>query len=240
MTAVDVPTDRLDALEAKLDLLTQQMALLTADVHRREREREAFDDLRRDLTRVSEGAMELASRELETLEADPADVVRLLRRFVEAAPTLERALVALDQMSELFDDVAPLAPSMMTSAASRLEELQRRGYFDMATAAVAVVDRVVTNFDEDDVAQLGENVVTMLETLKEITQPEMLAMASHVVDAVRRQQHVVELEPEEPPSLWALLRQLRDPDVRRGMARALGTLQAVSKETGPRYHEGDS
>ena len=40
-------------------------------------------------------------------------------------------------------------------------------------------------------------------------------------------------EPAEAPSLWSLLRQVRDPDVRRGMGRALHTLRAVSAETGP-------
>ena len=94
---VERPVDRLDALEAKIDLLAEQMAVLTAEVEYRRRQREMFDDLTSDLSRVGEDALMMATRELESLSqtADPADTVRLLRRLVEVAPTLDRALVGL-------------------------------------------------------------------------------------------------------------------------------------------------
>ena len=69
--------------------------------------------------------------------------------------------------------------------------------------------------------------------MKEITQPELLVLLQHMIDALQRQQEAVIAEPTEPPSLWALAKKLRDPDVRKGMARALNTLAAVSAETGP-------
>jgi hypothetical protein len=44
---------------------------------------------------------------------------------------------------------------------------------------------------------------------------------------VQRQQRYVEQEPEKPPSLFQLARRLRNPEIRRGMGRALNTLSAV-------------
>jgi len=170
MTITDVPTDRLDVLEAKIDRLTDQLSALTN----------------------------------------------------------------LGMVSELVADVSRLGPEIMTGAVDRLEEVDRKGYFRFAGAAVGVADRVVTNFDEHDVELLGDNVVTMLEALREVTQPEMLAFVSRMVGAVHAEQEAVDREPDDPPSLWALARQLRDPDVRRGMARALRTLRSVAVETGPR------
>ncbi|MFO7700298.1 MAG: DUF1641 domain-containing protein, partial [Acidimicrobiia bacterium] len=35
-------------------------------------------------------------------------------------------------------------------------------------------------------------------------------------------------EPEEPPGLFTLMGKLRDPEIRRGMGRALDTFAAVS------------
>jgi len=234
MTTVELPTDRLDALESKIDRLTEQMAMLTVEAEHRRRQREAFDDLTGDLARVSEGAMDVAVRELDSLSqtADLADTVKLLRRFVEVAPTLERALVGLSAVAELVDDAAPLGSDVMAMVTERLDAVERKGYFRFATAALGVADQVVTNFDEHDVEQLGENVVAILEALREVTQPEMLVFLSRMIDAVHAEQVAVDMEPAEPPSLWALARQVRDPDVRRGMARALHTLRAVSVETG--------
>ncbi len=235
MTVTEAPPDRLEAVEAKLDLLTEQMAVLTADAELRRRQRESMEELAGDLAHISEDVMVVASRELESLSqtADLADTLRLLRRFVEVAPTLERALVALEAVTSFVDDAAPMGGDVMAMVTERLAEAEQRGYFDFARASARVADRVVSNFDESDIDQLGDNVVTILETVREITQPEMLALLGRMVDAVQAERVAIEQESAEPPSLWALARQVRDPDVRRGMGRALHTLRAVSAETGP-------
>ena len=142
-------------------------------------------------------------------------------------------LTNLGMVSELVADVTQLGPDVRASAVDLLDEVDRKGYFRFAGAAVGVADRVVTNFDEHDVELLGDNVVAMLEALREVTQPEMLAFLSRMIDAVHTQQEAVDDESADPPSLWALARQVRDPDVRRGMGRALNTLRSVAAETGP-------
>lgn len=177
MTATEVAPSPTHVLEAKIDLLTEQMAILTAEAELRGQQRQIFDGLSADLSRVSEGAMEMAI--------------------------------------------------------DRLAEAEERGYFAFARAGAGVIDRVVTGFEEEEVTQLGENVVTILETIKEITQPEMLTLLGHMVDAVKLQQERVGAEPAKAPSLRALLKMVRDPDVRRGMSRALETLRVASVETGP-------
>ena len=235
MTVTDAPIGRLEALDAKIDRLTEQMAVLTAEADQRRRQRESLADLTEDLSRVSEGAVTMATRELESLSqtVDLAETVRLLRRLLEVAPTLERVLVGLNTAVELVDDAAPLGTDMVALVTDRLATADERGYFRFASAAAGVADRVVTNFDEHDVELLGNNVVAMLEALREVTQPEMLAFLTRAVDAVQAEQLAVATEPAEPPSLWALARQMGDPDVRRGLSRALQTLRAVSVETGP-------
>jgi hypothetical protein len=55
-----------------------------------------------------------------------------------------------------------------------------------------------------------------------------------MIEAIERQRLAIEAEPAEAPSLWQLAQQMRQPEVRLGLSRALTTLQAVSDvETGP-------
>ena len=76
--------DRLAALETKIDLLTDRLSLLTDEAEQRARQRRMFEELGGDLSRISGDAMDLLTRELESLTAtaDLADTVRLLRLFV--------------------------------------------------------------------------------------------------------------------------------------------------------------
>ena len=71
-------------------------------------------------------------------------------------------------------------------------------------------------------------MVHILDIVKDLTQPEMLAVANRMLEAVQRQQRLADLEPDEPPSLLALAGRMRDPEVRRGLGRALNTFKAIS------------
>lgn len=233
-TAVDAP-GRMEALERKIDALSEQVAFLAEEARLRQMQREMYSELLADLNPIASDAMAVATRELETIRrtADLGDVLSLLRKLIEVAPRIERMLGMADALADLTDDFMPLTSDVMALAGDRLEILQQRGYFEFARAGFGVVDRVVTGFTEDDVVALGDNVVTMLNTVKEITQPDMLVLLQRMIDALDRQRYAIEAEEEEPPSMWALLKKMRDPDVRRGLNRALNTLGSVSAETGP-------
>ncbi len=234
MTTV-APTDRMEALERKIDVLSEHVAFLAEDAATRRRQREQFDELLADVTPLAGEAMAVATNRLQELQhrGELGNLVHLLSRLVEVAPTLDRMLAMLDSLSELSADAMPLTNDAMALASERLADLQHRGYFEFARAGFGIVDEVVTNFTEDDVRQLGDNVVTMLNTIKELTQPEMLGMLRHMIDGLQRQQRALRDEPLAAPSLWALAKKMRDPDVRKGIDRALNTLGAVSAETGP-------
>ncbi len=130
-----------------------------------------------------------------------------------------------DPWAELVEDMAPVAREAMTSLTEILAEVERRGYFGFARSGMGVVDKVVTSFSEEDVQALGDNIVLIFETIKQMTQPEVMRMLRRTVDVVG------EAEPAEPPSLFALVRELREPEVRRGLSRAISMLRSVGADT---------
>ena len=73
--------------------------------------------------------------------------------------------------------------------------------------------------------QSGDNVVTILTTVRNMTQPEIMAMANNALGAIQ------EVPPEsETPSVLTLLRELSNPRTRRGMARMISLLQILDEE----------
>jgi uncharacterized protein YjgD (DUF1641 family) len=101
-----------------------------------------------------------------------------------------------------------------------------KGYFAFARQGGLIADRVVTEFSEDDVAALGDNVVTILNAVKEMTQPEVMGLVQRTALTVQD----VEEEHLEPPSMFALLKSMRDPQTRRGLARVMSMLHTVGEE----------
>jgi len=222
--------DRIAELEGKLDAMLTQLDIVVAELLEQRMRREQWAELVADATPLAGEAMAIASRELEDVQewVEPADMLRLLRRILRNTNNIEDGMAKYESAMEFIDDVGPLTSGAFLKLLELFDEYERRGYFEFASAGLGVVDRIVTNYSKEDVDALGDNVVHMLDIVKNLTQPEMLAVAERLLDVVQRQQQVEALEPQDPPSLFALAGKMRDPDVRMGMARALNTFKAVS------------
>ena len=109
----------------------------------------------------------------------------------------------------------------MLTAMARLDDLERRGYFGFARGGTEVLDRVVTSFADDDIEQLGDNIVLILNTIKEMTQPEIMRMLQRTAQEVR------DAEVEEI-GLFRLMWRMRNPAVRRGLSRVLKVLESLA------------
>lgn len=220
--------DRMDALEAKLDRIADQVAAIAAESAQQRRRRESMEELVGDVTPLLASGMESVGAELEHADIDLGDLKRLALRMAASADRLDGMLVQLESLSELAADAAPFAGTAMASATVKLAELDEKGYFAFARQAGGILDEIVTNYTEDDVANLGDNVVLILDTVKQMTQPEVMGLLSQTAGAIHDEAEAALAGPEEPPSLFALMGQMRDPEVRMGLQRALSMLRSIS------------
>jgi len=227
---METATDRIVELERKLDTMSGQLDLIAKELREQRLRRQQWDELVSDLSPIAAEAMELASNELEAIQdfVQPEDMLRLLRRILRNTNNIEDGMARYESLMDFLDDAGTLTNEAFVKILTTLEMFEQRGYFEFANAGLDVVDEIVTAYSKEDVEALGENVVQMLDIVKNLTQPEMLAVATRMLDAVQRQQTTAELEPAEPPGLFKLAGQIRDPEVRRGLARALNTFKAVS------------
>jgi len=69
--------------------------------------------------------------------------------------------------------------------------------------------------------------VLILNTVKTLTQPEIMNLAGNLTSAFQEAEaHADEL----PTSLFSIVGQMRDPDVRRGLAVTMQVLKTISKQ----------
>ncbi|MEN8238940.1 MAG: DUF1641 domain-containing protein [Actinomycetota bacterium] len=223
-------TDRTVELEQKLDQMSAQLDLVVAELREQRLRREQWQELMSDLGPITTEAMGIASRELEAVQdwVEPADMLRLLRRIVRNTNNIEEGMAKYESAMEFVSDLGPLTAEAFMKALNTLEDYESRGYFEFIGSGLGVVDRIVTGYSKEEVEALGDNVVDMLDIIKDLTQPEMLAVADRLLDVVARQQRVEALEIQDPPTLFGLIKLMRDPEIRRGIGRALRTFKAVT------------
>ena len=210
-------------LNRKIDLLTSQVAYLTEEAQQQQRRRQEWQELQDDLTPIASDVFRISVNELEEVEnyVQLEDILRLFKRLLRNTHNLEQMLDQLESTMAIFQEISPLTQDAFLSLMTRLDEAERKGYFAFLRGGMGVMDNVVTSFSEEDVRQLGENVVLILQTVKEMTQPEIMSMVRDSVEVLR------EVEPPEDPSLFSIIRQLNDPEVKRGLSKTLSVLRTV-------------
>ncbi len=220
----------------QLDRIETQLATILDELEATRRERDRWRELTHELMPVAQGAMDVASRELEGLSRDVTveDLVRFARTAVRTLPRLEALLVQLDSMSELVHEATSLTGAGVSSLSTTLATAESKGYFTFARGTATIIEEVVESFGEEDLKALGANVVLILQTIKQMTQPQIMRFLSTTVADVQ------EVDDAPPPSAVNLLRQMRDPQVRRGLSRTLTVLGDLGAATsgGSRKHKG--
>jgi uncharacterized protein YjgD (DUF1641 family) len=215
--------ERLGNLEEKLELIGERLGYVTEQIEEMEARRRQWDELRHDMAPIATEVYQMAAQELDEIKdfAAPEDLLRLVKHLARNLRNLEALLGQLESLSELARDVTPLTHQMVLGAMESLDRFERRGYFAFAQGGLEVLDRVVTSFSQEDVRQLGDNIVLILNTVKEMTQPEIMQLLARTAHSVR------EAEPEEIGLLRFMWR-MRDPQVRRGLSRVLAALRSMS------------
>jgi len=211
-------------LNHKIDTLTTQVAFLTEEAWLQRRNRQEWDELKSDLTPVANEVYQLSVRQLDEIESYVRleDILRVSKRLVRNTRNVEAALDQLESFSDLAREVGPLTDEIFLTVMTRLSEMESKGYFSFMQGGMAIMDEIVTNFSEEDIKQLGENIVLILQTVKEMTQPEIMTLLRSSATAMRDDEFPGKV------TMLDLVRQLNDPDVRRGLSRTLNVLKTIS------------
>lgn len=209
-------------LNNKLDKLATQIDFLAEEAYRQRRRQEEWDDLKADLTPIGNDLFKMSVEQLEEVQqyVEMEDVLRLVKRLLRNTRNLEQMLDQFESLMDLWEDVGPLSRDAFLTLMQQLNEMEQKGYFVFMQGGLDIMDKVVTSFTEEDVQQLGDNVVLILNTVKEMTQPEIMTMLSNTA---------LTIQDEEPvdTSMISILRQLNDPAVRKGLAKTLNVLKSV-------------
>ncbi len=219
----------LTELTQKIDALAGQVQVLSDYVDEQRRRQREWDDLKSDLTPVALDLYQVAVEQLNEIEpyVQLEDLIYLVKRLARNTRTIEQLLDQVESLSDLLRDATPILNDAVLMGVEKLDAMERRGYFNLVREGQYVLDNIVDAFGPEDVRQLGDNVVTILTTVKEMTQPEVMNTVQNLAGTMR----MVEAQPEQvDTSVWGILKQLRDPQTRRGLAMTLTMLRAVGED----------
>ncbi|NOZ57867.1 MAG: DUF1641 domain-containing protein [Calditrichaeota bacterium] len=206
-------------INRKLDFVTEQLAL------QQKRQREA-QELKEDLGRIATDVFQTAALELDEVahHFDASDLWHLGKKLLRNVRNLARTLDQLESANDFFQDAKPIARDAFFDLLATLDELDRKGYFAFFSELAKVLDKVVTAFSVEDVRLLGENIVTILTTVRNLTQPDMLEAINNAVSVYKN----LTISVDEEISYRRLFKEFRTPEMRRGLAFGIQFLKNLA------------
>ena len=203
-------------MQQQIDGLNRKLDVILEEIEHQRRHRREMENLKDDLMRVGHDLYKTTVEELEAIhdEVNTGDMAHLAKKMLRNVNNLTAAFEQLENLRGFVEDFAPVSRQLSLDVMRRLDEFDRKGYFEFLRETTRIADNVVTSFSPKDVRTLADNIVSMLGTVKNLTQPDMLQALNNAVTVYKK----LDITVEEDVSLFRLMREINTPEVKRGLA----------------------
>lgn len=216
----------------QLASIQDQLSFITNEIEKQRRTRIELEELKDDLNRIVGEVFHAAVTELDEVaqHVESRDIIFLLKKLLRNTRHLTKLMDQMEGIADFARDATPITKELFQEIMTTLDEMDRKHYFEFFSEFVKIIDTVVTSFSIEDVRHLRENIALILTTVKNLTQPEMLTTVNNALGFYKKMDIMVEKE----IGYWKILKELRDPETRRGIAFTIQFLKnmATSNDNG--------
>jgi uncharacterized protein YjgD (DUF1641 family) len=186
-----------------------------------------MEDLKDDLMRGGNDLYNSAIEELEEVhdQIQTGDILFLGKKLLRNINNITQTFELLENAKGFIEDFKPVSRELVFDVMNKMDEYDRKGYFQFLKELEDVAEKVVTSFTVDDVKALGDNIVTILNTIKELTQPDMLIALNNAVTVYKN----LNIKVEDDVSYFSLLRKLNTPEMKKGLDFGISFLKSLAE-----------
>jgi len=211
------------ALQVQISELNAKVDLLLEHVNEQRLKTNQLEDLVSDISIVGKDVYDTAVVELENrqVELDPEQLKGMGLRVLRNMGNFRDLLITFESMADLVKDVTPIVNETIMDFTDKLNEFDRKGYFEFLRESGNVLDKFITKVSADDLKQLAENIDPMLDMLKALGRPEVMQGMKNATQAL------AETSSQKVPevSVFRMIRELNKPE----MKKALGFIVTLMK-----------
>ena len=218
-----------DNIQEQINDINRKLDLVLEEMMAQRETRQSIEDLTSDLTIVGTDFFKATVTELDNagIELDGEAVKQLMFKLVRNVGTLNEMFEMMESVNDLVKDASPILHQMGLDGINMMNQFEQKGYFDFMREGMNIMDNVVEHFSVEDVRLLADNVVTILETVKSLTQPDMLKAINSGLVVYKS----IEVEDIEEYSIWKAIKAMNSKEMKRGIGFMITFLQNIAKET---------
>ena len=218
-----------DNTAKQIEELNQKVDTILEYVNQQRLKSQAVDDFVADVSIIGKDAYDSTVKALDEHELvlDPDQLRELGIRVAQNVGNFNTLLDTMGSAMDLMKDVGPIANEVIIDTTKKLHEFEQKGYFEFMKEMGTMMDNIVTHYSVEDVRMLADNVVTILDTVKNLTQPDMLKSNDTAVKVFSK------METENVPeySIFRVMREINKPEMKKAWGFLFTFMTNMTKNT---------
>ena len=207
--------------------LNQKVDMILEYVNQQRLKSQAIDDLVADVSIIGKDAYDSTVKALDEREVvlDPDQLRELGIRVAQNIGNFNTLLDGMGSAMDLLKDAGPIANEVIIDGTRKLHEFEQKGYFEFIKEIGVIMDHIVTYYSVKDVRMLADNVVSILDIVKNLTQPQMLKSVDTWVKVFSS------METEDVPeySIFRVIREINKPEMKKAWGFLYTFLKNISR-----------
>ena len=216
-------------IQEQINDINRKLDIVLEEVMAQKQTRQSVEDLTSDLAIVGQDMFASTVTELENagVEVDGEAVKALMLKLIRNVDTLSELFEMLESGKDFLKDVSPIVQQVGLDGMHLMNELEQKGYFDFLRESGRIIDNIVTHFSVEDISLLADNIVTIMETVKSLTQPDMLKAINSALVVYKS----IDIDNVEEYSMFKAFREMNSKEMKKGIGFMITFLKNISKAT---------
>jgi uncharacterized protein YjgD (DUF1641 family) len=217
------------ALQTQVAELNQKVDLLLEYVNQQRLKTNQLEDLIADISIVGKDMYDTAVEELDNrmVNLDLDQVKGLILRILRNIENMNNFLEMFESITDLMKDAGPIVNEVIIDFTKKLNELDQKGYFEFFGETGKIFDNIISHYSPKDVKELADNVVTIMETVRSATQPEMMSALNNGLKIYGS----MEMDNVPEYSIFKVMREMNQPEMKRALGFFVTFMKNMAAET---------
>ena len=214
-------------IQKQINEMNEKLDTVLHHVNQQRLKSEMVDDFLSDASIITKDAWDSTVKELDDqgVELNVDDIKQLTVKLMKNIGNFTQMIELFESFNDLAKDVGPITKEVGIDTIKKLHEFEQKGYFEFFKELTGVMDKIVENSSPEDIRKFSNNIGTIMEIVRGLTQPEVL---NSVNEAVKVYQDM-DKENVEEYSLWKTFKTLNSKEMKKEIGFVMTFLKQLSE-----------